>query len=84
MISPIEPGQRLAVGADEAAALMGVSGRFLRQLAERGEIPHVRLGRRVLFPLPELRRWLSDATRNDPGDTGTRTPSGRAVGNDAA
>ena len=63
MISPIDPGQRLAVGADEAAALMGVSGRFLRQLAERGEIPHVRLGRRVLFPVRELKQWLSDAAR---------------------
>jgi len=41
---------RLTYNVPEAAALLGVSSRLVYQLAERNEIPVVRLGRRVLIP----------------------------------
>jgi len=52
---------RLALRPAEAAKALGVSVRRLRQIAH--EIPHVRRGDTILFPLPELRAWLSRNAR---------------------
>ncbi len=45
------------VSVGEAARALGVSPRFLRGLIAKGEFPMVRLGRRTLVPLDELRKW---------------------------
>ena len=55
-----ERSEPLAVNAKEAAALLGVSQRLLWSLTNAGQVPHVRLGRRVLYPVDELRKWLSE------------------------
>ena len=49
---------RLALSGEEAAAALGVSERTLRDLRKRSEIPTVRLGHRVVYPVDGLRRWL--------------------------
>jgi len=54
------PPPRLALRAKDAAWALGIGERLLWSLTNRGEIPHVRLGRTVLYPVDELRRWLSD------------------------
>jgi excisionase family DNA binding protein len=50
----------LALRPREAAKALGISTRHLWQLTKDGSIPHVRVGRRaVLYPVDELRAWLS-------------------------
>lgn len=50
----------LALRPKDAAKVLGISPRLLWSLTNRCEIPHVRLGRTVLYPVDELRRWLSE------------------------
>ena len=47
---------RLALTVPEAAAALGVSERHLRSLLT--EIPHCRVGARVVVPVEPLREWL--------------------------
>jgi excisionase family DNA binding protein len=55
-------GQPLAVGRRDAARMLGVSERLLWTWTNEGKVPHCRLGRRVLYPIADLERWLSDQT----------------------
>jgi len=43
----------------EAANLLAISPRKLWELRERGEIPHVRLGRAVRYDVADLQRWIN-------------------------
>lgn len=56
------PSERLSVSEREAAKLIGISPRKLSTMRKRGEVPHARLTGRILYPLPELRAWLSSRT----------------------
>lgn len=47
------------VSLDEAARQLGVCGRHLRNLANRGQLRLVRLGRRVLVPRDEIARIVA-------------------------
>jgi len=49
-------GDRLALTVEEAATAIGVSERHLRSILP--EIPHTRLGGRVVIPVEPLREWL--------------------------
>ena len=49
---------RLSLRPREAAEAIGISVRTLWTLTQKGEIPHTRLGRSVLYPVEALRRWL--------------------------
>lgn len=51
----IEP---LVVSLSTAARLLGVSDRHIR--SHLAEIPHVRLGGRLLFQIDSLRQWLAE------------------------
>jgi excisionase family DNA binding protein len=53
----------LALGPRDAARALGVGQRLLWTLTNRGEVPHVRLGRRVLYPLDLLREYLAEKAR---------------------
>ncbi len=48
---------QLNLSVVQAAQSLGVSPRFLRSLIYKGEIPVVKLGRRVLVPVEALREW---------------------------
>ena len=48
--------------ADDAAAFLGVSRWTLYAAANRHEIPHRRLGRRMLFSRRALLLWLEGAS----------------------
>jgi excisionase family DNA binding protein len=52
-------GTRLTLTVEEAARLLGVSRAHAYELAARGEIPILRLGRRVLVPREALVRMMS-------------------------
>jgi excisionase family DNA binding protein len=48
----------------QAAALLTLSVRTLDRLVARGDIPHVRLGKRcVRFPLKVLKNWIESKTK---------------------
>jgi len=49
----------LAVGRHQAAQMLGISERLLWTWTNAGMIPHLRIGTRVLYPVEQLRAWLS-------------------------
>ena len=51
---------RLLLSPQEAARALGVSERTLWSLKASGEIPHVRLGRCVRYPVADLQRWIDE------------------------
>lgn len=53
-IAMVEHGERLAVSVDEVARLMGISRDLAYDLVARGELPSLRLGRRIVIPRVQL------------------------------
>jgi excisionase family DNA binding protein len=51
--------ERLAFSITEAAALLGVGRTLAYQMAKSGELPTVRLGRRVVVPRAQLKELLA-------------------------
>lgn len=56
MTEPIE-----ILTADEIARLLRVDRKTVYEAAQRGELPHRRLGRRLLFERGAVLRWLRQA-----------------------
>lgn len=52
---------RETIEAREAAEILGLSAWTVYDLARRKAIPHVRIGRRVLFRRTSLILWLNQA-----------------------
>lgn len=52
--------QPLAVRAAQAARILGIGERLLWSLTNQGEIPHVRIGRAIVYPVDALRDWLRE------------------------
>ena len=52
----------------QAAAALGVSRSYLRQLLVSGEFPVVRLGRSIRIPASDLRIWLKQRRRTWQGE----------------
>ncbi len=61
------PGARgdgpLLVDATRAAAMLSIGSRTLWSMTIAGEIPHVRIRSRVLYPVEDLRRWINHRKR---------------------
>jgi len=55
--------QRLALRPREAAEAIGISARTLWSLTKRGEVPHMRIGKSVVYPVDALRDWLLEKSR---------------------
>jgi excisionase family DNA binding protein len=65
MTDPLKPAAappRLALRRRDAAKALGVSERTLWAWTAADEIPHIRRGACVLYPLDALRRWLDEHT----------------------
>jgi excisionase family DNA binding protein len=58
-----DPATRLAVRPTEAAKLLGISVRLLRDLTNKSDLPCVRLGRCVLYRPADLDAWLAERSR---------------------
>ena len=56
--SPTKPA--LLLTPQQAADALAISPRKLWSLTASGEIPCVRLGRCVRYPLDDLRRWINE------------------------
>lgn len=55
--------QPLALNAKQAAKMLGLGKTLLWSLTNRREVPHIRIGRRVLYPVAALSEWLERNTR---------------------
>lgn len=49
----------MALRPREAAKVLGIGTRLLWTETNAGRIPHVRIGRAVVYPLDALREWLA-------------------------
>lgn len=54
--------ERLTLSIDEAAAMLGISRAHAYELVRRGELPRLRLGRRVVIPAKALEEYVQGAT----------------------
>ncbi len=61
------PTPRLALRPKEACVALSIGPRLLWSMTNCGEIPHVRIGRAVVYPVDELRRWLSEQAQKKGG-----------------
>ena len=61
---------RLALRPREAAAALGVSARTLWAWTAAKEIPHVRRGKTVLYPVSSLVVWLEEQIKAPTGSPG--------------
>ncbi len=57
---------RATISVSDAATLLGISRNTAYEAARTGQLPILRLGRRLLVPVPALLRMLED--EDDPGD----------------
>ena len=55
----------LAMRPRKAAKALGICERTLWKHTERGEIPHIRLGKAILYPVDSLRHWLKGQAQDD-------------------
>ena len=53
-----EPEVRLCITVPEAAAMLGVSRNFGYELVRQGQLPVIRLGKRLLIPRAALEKML--------------------------
>ena len=53
--------ERIVYTCDEAALLLGISRPQVYLGIERGEIPHIRVGKRILIPCAALDKKLTTA-----------------------
>jgi excisionase family DNA binding protein len=49
--------ERLNMTAREVGALLGISHQSVYDGAGRGEIPHLRVGKRIIFPRAAIVEW---------------------------
>lgn len=55
---------RLTLSVEEAAAALGISRSHAWRMVNRGTLPSLRIGHRVLVPVPDLQEWiLEERTR---------------------
>lgn len=64
---PRSCGERLALRPKDAARALGIGERLLWSLTNRGEVPHLRLGRAVVYPVDQLREWMAREAKKKEG-----------------
>jgi excisionase family DNA binding protein len=62
--------QNLALRPREAAKALGVSQRTLWGWTHDGTVPHLRIGRTILYPTEALRDWLRVRSKAPKADGG--------------
>lgn len=53
--------ERMTLNVHEAASLLGLSRNSLYAAANRGEVPTIKIGRRILIPRAALEKMLAEA-----------------------
>lgn len=54
--------KKLCLSAAEVSKETGVSLSMIRKLTRSGEIPHIKVGRRILYPVSTIMNWLDRNT----------------------
>ena len=54
--------ERMTLSIEEAAVRLGISRALAYELVRRGELPRLRLGRRIVIPLKALEEFVETAT----------------------
>lgn len=60
-------GERITLTVEEAGERLGISRSLAYELVRRGELPAVRLGRRIVVPRQAIERVLDPAAASDAG-----------------
>ncbi|MDA1326295.1 MAG: helix-turn-helix domain-containing protein [Proteobacteria bacterium] len=60
--TPDEP-TRLLFSPKETHVALGISARKLWAMTASGDIPHLRIGRSVRYPVDDLQRWIDAQTK---------------------
>lgn len=71
-VSAVPLEERLTLTVEEAARLLGISRSFAYEAVAAGELPSIRIGRRVLIPRAALERLLDPSPHNDGGPPPSR------------
>ena len=58
--NPDKGKPKLLLNIQEAAEALGISERKLWGMTDSREIPHVRLGRCLRYPVHELEQWIDE------------------------
>lgn len=66
----------LAVGLEEASAMVGVSARSLRKWAADRRVPSVKLGSRLVFRICDLEQLLEERLRTQGKEAKEERPAG--------
>jgi excisionase family DNA binding protein len=59
--------ERLAYTAAEVAVMLGVSERHVYESCKRGELPHLKIGRRIVFPHRRFDEWFGLGDQSNDG-----------------
>ncbi len=59
--------ERLTLTVDSCARLLGLSRNSCYEGIKRGEIPHIKIGKRILIPRLALEKLLADAGKKPVG-----------------
>jgi excisionase family DNA binding protein len=59
--------EKLSLRPRAAAKAIGVSERTLWTWTHKNEIPHIRMGKTILYPIDALRKWLDARTNEQRG-----------------
>lgn len=63
--SQLDQVPRLALRPKDTATALGISERLLWSKTNSGEIPHIRVGKAILYPVASLQRWLDQQVEED-------------------
>jgi excisionase family DNA binding protein len=63
-VAPVE--DRLVYTVEEAATLLGISRSFAYEAVQKGDIPSMRIGRRILVPKGAMERFLATGSGTQP------------------
>lgn len=55
----------IALDVHDAVKVLGISERLLWSKTKDGTIPHFKIGKRILYPVRELRDWASKQIKDN-------------------
>ena len=67
---------RLVLTVEEARKLLGLSRGLIYEAVRQGQIPSIRVGRRILIPRVALQRFLGEAAANKDNSFKSDTDAG--------
>lgn len=57
--------ERITLTVEEVATMLGISLSLTYSMVRKKEIPHKKVGARILFHKPTIERWLTEVDENE-------------------